>query len=202
MPFDAEFSKILASWEMLYLFNISLLVVALVNSKKSNITSLWWEWRWRWCDYDDGALSLWYDGDPPAMVAKCRATWQHTGNNHCLMPPPKPPPAYSGCLLCANTTFVSSGYSSKYELSTTTWNSTFVGHNVATQFGFIINHNFPHVHILLLFSNIVKYEKIEITLFKYVTSALTKNHWKEWKNRNEFNSKSVTSAVTNNRWKK
>ena len=59
------------------------------------------------------------------MVAKCRATWQHTGNNHCLMPPPKPP-AYSGCFLCANTTFVSSGYSSKYELSTTTWNSTFV----------------------------------------------------------------------------
>ena len=150
------------------------------------------------------------------MVAKCRATWQHTGNNHCLMPPPKPPPAYSGCLLCANTTFVSSGYSSKYELSTTTWNSTFVGHHVATQFGFIINHNFPHVHILPLLSNIVKYEKIKITLLKYVTSALTKiteknekiemsliqslsHQWSQiigGKNRNEFNRKSVRSAVT------
>ena len=153
-------------------------------------------WLWWWCT----KLVIWWwsPGNGCQMQGNLATYRQQSLSNA----PPKPPPAYSGCFLCANTTFVSSGYSSKYELSTTTWNSTFVGHNVATQFGFIINHNFPHVHILPLLSNIVKYEKIKITLLKYVTSALTKNHWKEWKHRNEFNSKSVASAVTNNRWKK
>ena len=60
MSFDAELSKILASWEVLYLFKfkISLLVVAIVDFKKFNITSSRWGWRWRWCEYDDGELSL------------------------------------------------------------------------------------------------------------------------------------------------
>ena len=118
------------------------------------------------------------------MVAKCRATWQHTGNNHCLMPPPKPP-AYSGCFLCANTTFVSSGYSSKYELSTTTWNSTFVGHHVATQFGFIINHNFPHPPTPQQHCKIGENRN---NIVKVCHIGVDKKLLERMKNRNQFNS--------------